>query len=177
MNFPNPFAHGSGKRRVLTPAEIRKLQTALTAANERIEEQDTQIHNLACELQLNKTKVLNLINELKIEMGRTATAEGKAQMAREDAELLAIAARSLRQKLNGRDTTDPRDRATEPIDTRTVRDEFGDDYLDRTRRAWIGPVTRIEPLYHSPLAAVIDPGQVTDDTTVEIPVLRLPAAS
>lgn len=44
-------------------------------------------------------------------------------------------------------------------------------------RTGIGPLTRIEPLYHSPLAAVIDPGQVTDDTTVEIPVLRLPAAS
>ncbi|MGW7001324.1 hypothetical protein ACWGCW_00500 [Streptomyces sp. NPDC054933] len=71
----------------------------------------------------------------------------------------------------------PEDEETAPIDTRAVRETVGDDYLDRTRQSWIGPVTRGVPLHRSPLAAVVDPGQVTDDTTVEIPVLRLPAAS
>ena len=109
-------------------------------------------------------------------------AEANARAARLDGENIALRAQvrnltAVSVPPAVRDTSAIEDQATEPVDVRGLRDEVGDDYLDRTRQSWIGPVTRVMPLFQSPLAAVVDPGQISDDTTVEIPVLRLPAAS
>lgn len=168
--------HALASRRDLAH-ELRRMRHEKEADRLYVRRIEAELHDARVELATERRAKTAAQETTRRFDAEAAAAKAEAQQRAEEAERLAIEVRMLREQVHGRDTSDPADQVTEPIDTRTVRDEFGDDYLDRTRRAWIGPVTRIEPLYHSPLAAVIDPGQVTDDTTVEIPVLRLPAAS
>lgn len=69
--------------------------------------------------------------------------------------------RAVRVEAGVRDTRDPRDRATEPLDLRQVQREVSDDYLDRTRATWHSPVTTLHQALAQPVVADPDAETIT----------------
>jgi chromosome segregation ATPase len=94
--------------------------------------------------------------------------EARAEIRRLLADLTA-----LRATIQPRDTTDPADQTTHPMDARELQAELGDDYLNATRQTWIGP------LHAAPFATTRPPTSPTDrpgETTQTLRVV-IPAAS
>lgn len=81
---------------------------------------------------------------IRAESAAARVADLEAQVRRLTADCTGLRAQRI-----PRDTKDVRDRATVPMDMRTLRAEIADDFLDRTRVAWTPPVT---PLWQAPFA-------------------------
>ena len=107
-----------------------------------------------------------------------ALAEAKGEIRNLQSQLTA-----LRATVQPRDTSDPRDQVTEPIDVRQLRDATPDDYLDRTRVGWkipAGPVIPVMPLHEAPFAMDRPPSSPTDlpgETTLTLRVTAAPTAA
>lgn len=86
----------------------------------------------------------------------TVTVQRDAALA--DVRRLTAHNTALRAQITPRDTSDPRDRSTVPMDVRQLRAELADDYLNRTRVAWTPP----KPLWQAPFAMDRPPTTPTD---------------
>lgn len=157
----------TGRHRAKTPAQLKAELDQLTClVMRRTTERDTALAAVN-ERDRAMAKAVDRIATLEETLRRfdAERAEAKGEVRRLTADLTA-----LRATVQPRDVSRPEDQATEPVDVRKVRAEFDDDYLDRTRQTWIGPVTRVLPLFNAPLAAVTNPGDITSETTVTLPV-------
>lgn len=181
-------SRAKGKHRAKSNAELQKevdgKECEVVRLNLLLDELGTAYLNLQA---TRRNEISNLETALEAARQATTAANERARIldgalaeAKGEIRNLLAANTALRATVQPRDTRNPVDQTTEPIDVRQLRDATPDDYLDRTRVGWklptIGPVTEVKPLHETPFAMDRPPVTPTDlpgETTL---TLRVTAA-
>lgn len=150
-------------------AEAQRLEREVDAAREfftRLTADRDQVYQAweqaKADLGRAEEELVKVAGERDTAVIRTEVAE--ARVAELEAELVAAQAEidNLTAIHVPATRPAPEDEETMPIDTRTVRETFGDDYLDRTQIGWTIPPIPVMPLYEAPFAMNRPPTTPTD---------------